>query len=173
MKQRGYGFTLIELMVVVAILTLLVTITYVSYGTVQGRTHDTNVQNDLRAIATKIKKYRSENGVYPAGDTQLATLDIEVYKSSYGSPYITGGNGYNLVYCRMPVGAPISFALVAYSKSGRGFMYTPTGKVQPYTGTQGGSGVQCTAAGVPLSGTSSERDWLYDASAWKSYVGEL
>lgn len=170
-NKHTLGFTIVELLLVVVVIGILAAIVISAYTGVSAQAHDTAVKTDLSNIVKKLEMYRAENDVYPAGSAQLAGLDIKVSKGSYGSHYMSGENAYNLVYCRMPANNPTNFALVAFSHSGKGFMYSADGNLTDYTGPRGGSASICTAAGVPMAGTIPERDWFYDASNWQSYVG--
>lgn len=170
-KQPQAGFTIVELLLVIVVIAILAAIVIATYNSVIGKSHDSAIKTDLSNIAKKIKLYEADNGVYPTGSAQLTTLDIKVSKDSYGSHYVSGGNNYNLVYCRMPAAAPTKFALVGFSKSGKGFMYSANGTLTEYTGAKTGSGAICTTAGVSMAGNAPERDWFYDINNWQSFVG--
>lgn len=168
-KNRKEGFTVVELLIVIVVIAILTTLAIVGFNTLQGRAHDTSVQNDLGEIVKRIQMYHAINGVYPAGNAQLATAGIKVNKNSFGSPYNNGSGTFNVLYCRMPATAPTEFALVAYSQTGNGFQYSKGGALGKYTGPKTGSVAMCAAAGVTMTGT--ERDWFYENGAWQSYVG--
>lgn len=171
MQAKKYsGFTIIELLIVIVVIGILASITVVSYNGVQGRANDVAIQNDLGNIADQLEIYNAEKGVYPAGPTQLATLDIKVAKSSYGNHMPSGGTDYNLVYCRMPATAPTNYALVAFSASGKRYKYVKGDGLSLYTGSFSGSAAICTDAGVPMAGASNERDWFYQLSSWQTFI---
>ena len=167
--NRINGFTIVELLIVIVVIGILAAITVVAYNGVQNRANDTAVQSDLVNMAKKIKMFEAENGYYPAGSTQLATLGLKASKNAY-EHYFNGTAFYNLVYCRMPNVNPTQFAIVAYGKSGKNYQYSASGRVIEYTGAPAGSMTACAAAGVALS-TGSERDWFYDNSNWQPYIG--
>lgn len=166
---RQKGFTIVELLVVIVIIGILAAITVVAYNGIQNRANDTAVQSDLEMMAKKIKLYNADKGVYPAGGAQLATLDLKASKNAY-TPYYNGASYYNVVYCRTPAVDPTSFALVAFSKSGKNFQYNASGQLIEYVGAPAGSSTVCAAAGVPLT-TGTERDWFFDNNAWQYYIG--
>lgn len=65
------GFTLVELMVVMAIIAILATAGISSYGSYIKRARDTARFADLKAIETALISYQSVNGRYPSsGDYQ-------------------------------------------------------------------------------------------------------
>lgn len=62
------GFTLVELMVVMAIIAILATAGVSSYGSYIKRARDTARFADLKAIETALISYQSVNGRYPSSD---------------------------------------------------------------------------------------------------------
>jgi prepilin-type N-terminal cleavage/methylation domain-containing protein len=171
MNTKQTGFTIVELLIVIVVIGILAAITIVAYNGVQGRANDTAIQSDLQNIAQKLEIYKADFAVYPAGAAQLTTLSLKASKGAYGNHMTTGGADYNLVYCRMPAAAPTDYALVAFSKSGARFKYTSNTGLSAYTGSMGGSAGICTDAGIPMAGAAAERDWLYELSAWRSFIG--
>jgi type II secretion system protein G len=169
--RKQTGFTIVELLIVIVVIGILAAITIVSYNGVQGRANDTAIQSDLQAIAKKLELYKADAGVYPAGATQLTPLKLKVSKTAYGNHMTTGGFDYNLVYCRMPAAGPTDYALVAFSKSGARYKYTNSTGLSSYTGGMGGSAGICTDAGIPMAGAAGERDWLYEQSDWRIFIG--
>lgn len=60
------GFTIVELLVVVVVISILATITIVTYEGVQERGRDAQRVSDAKAIEKAIDMYRSENLTLPA-----------------------------------------------------------------------------------------------------------
>ena len=60
------GFTLVELMVVVLIISVLGSITVPSVQRIQKRAKTTTIQNDFRTFAAAFDTYSQENGSWPA-----------------------------------------------------------------------------------------------------------
>ena len=152
-------------MVVIAILAA---ITIVSYNGITNNTNDSVVQNDLRSMASKLEVYKSNNGVYPAGDAQLRDSGVKVSKSSYGPGF---AGLHNLLYCRIAASGPTEFALMAESKSGKVFIYRSTTgvttSVSAWYGT--GSNTNCQNAGInQVIGT--DRDLLFYNGSWASWI---
>lgn len=167
-KQQT-GFTIVELLIVIVVIGILAGITVVAYRGVQNRANDTAIQNDLTKLAQTFELYRSENGVYPVGDTQLTTLKLRVTKTAYGSGF--SSNAHNLLYCRVTADGPDKFAIVASSKSGTVFTYkSTTGAITTSSAWVSTSSITiCQDAGINQVGT--DRDIFYLSNAWQPYVG--
>ena len=68
MWRSGKGFTLIELMVVIAIILILALIAVPAYRNMQIRAKKARVQEDLRNIATALEAFYVDWNVYPGQD---------------------------------------------------------------------------------------------------------
>lgn len=68
-KQNKKGFTLVELLVTVALIAILSTIGFVAYASAQKQARIAKRSQDLKAIQTALELYRSTNGVYPSNVT--------------------------------------------------------------------------------------------------------
>jgi len=66
-KIQG-AFTLVELLVVLAILSILATVTLAAFNSSQARGRDTQRKSDLKQIANSLELYYSDYGTYPASD---------------------------------------------------------------------------------------------------------
>jgi prepilin-type N-terminal cleavage/methylation domain-containing protein len=167
--QKQGGFTIVELLIVVVVIAILATISIVAYTNIQNRANDAAIQSDVRSIAKQFDLYKVENGVYPAGATQLGTFNFKVAKGSYGSGFAS--NAHNLLYCRVVADGPNKFALMASSKSGTLFVYkSETGSFSTLSSwPSGGSTGNCQNVGINQV-DSNDRDVFYINNAWASYV---
>lgn len=70
------GFTLIELMVVIAVIGILSSLVLVTYPTAQGRANDGVIMSDADQIRVAAEVFRGINGDYDglAADTDVAAL---------------------------------------------------------------------------------------------------
>jgi prepilin-type N-terminal cleavage/methylation domain-containing protein len=81
MKQKSSrkGFTLIEMLIVIAIIGILSSIVLVGLGPVQRRGRDARRQSDLRGAQNALELYYNKCGRYPGdencGDTKPANWD--------------------------------------------------------------------------------------------------
>lgn len=64
-KTKQKGFTLVELMIVITIISILATIGVVSFTRVQKQARDTKRKADMRALGTALQAYYTEKQVYP------------------------------------------------------------------------------------------------------------
>lgn len=170
-RKRRAGFTIVELLIVIVVIAILAAIAVTSYSGINNRANDSAVQSDLKNIAKKLEIYKVDNGVYPAGDTQLAILDIKMSKSSYGNGMLSGT--YNVLYCRALADGPNKFALIAGSKSGNVFTYrSDLGTITQTTSwvNVSNSPPNCQAAGVNQV-NGDDRDFFYINNIWRPYVG--
>lgn len=89
---RSNGFTLLELLTVIAIIGILITVATASYSFAQKKARDSRRQGDLKAIQNALELYYSENSSsYPTSSGSLST-----YLPS-GVPLDPKGGSYNYV----------------------------------------------------------------------------
>src|SRR3989344_2717562 len=68
------GFTLMELLIVIAIIGILISISAAAYSTAQKRSRDSRRQGDLKAMQNALEQYYSaNNGSYPPNAAALDT----------------------------------------------------------------------------------------------------
>lgn len=67
LKERHAGFTLMELLIVMVILSILVAIATGAYASSSRRGRDNRRKNDLRNITTALEAYFNDKGQYPTG----------------------------------------------------------------------------------------------------------
>lgn len=61
-----FGFTLIELMVVISIIAILSVIVFASFDDARSQARDKVRMNDLKQVQVALNLYRAQNGQYPS-----------------------------------------------------------------------------------------------------------
>ena len=86
-KISNRGFTLIELMIVVAIIGILAAIAIPLYTNVQARARVAKVQADLRTLASAVSMYQAHTGSFPNVITEL-TVSVANNLGQTAGPFI-------------------------------------------------------------------------------------
>jgi type IV pilus assembly protein PilA len=73
-----YGFTLMELLIVIAILGILVAVGVVSFGASQRKSRDIDRKNDLRQVSLALESYYNDFGHYPLSTTDGNIIGCEI-----------------------------------------------------------------------------------------------
>lgn len=89
-KMLAKGFTLIEVMIVVAIVGILAAIAYPSYTEYVKRGHQAEAQGQIMELASALEAHRAKNFTY-SGAT-LAALSPALNNSSHYTAVITPSN---------------------------------------------------------------------------------
>lgn len=121
-KIKKTGFTLIELIVVVAILGILATIGLTSFQTSQMKSRDTKRKSDLEQIQRALEMYMNDHSNYPTsvgGEIVVGdALDwgTAEFKDSEGTIYMKQlpGDPRDQEYCYVySAGPPITYKIYA------------------------------------------------------------
>ena len=75
-QSLSFGFTIVELLVVIVVIGILATITIVSYTGIQGRAIIVSLISDLDNASKQLKLFQVDNGNYPT------TIDCSIPDSS-------------------------------------------------------------------------------------------
>jgi prepilin-type N-terminal cleavage/methylation domain-containing protein len=101
-KKRG-GFTLVEIMIVVAIIALLAAIAVPGFLRARKRSQASRIINDLRLIDSAVDQYAIENN--KISGTALVVADWTAYLKSGSALYNTGSDLYGNSYGAQTVDA--------------------------------------------------------------------
>jgi general secretion pathway protein G len=89
MKNRQSAFTLLEIMLVVAIIGVLLSAAIFKMGGSLNVAKDTRTRADIQAIRTMLLSYNGTNGTYPESLSALVPRLMEdVPKDPYNTPYV-------------------------------------------------------------------------------------
>ncbi len=92
-KRNISGFTLIEIIVSLAVIGILCAVVIVSYGSWREKTTITQIKSDLLNVSVAFENYKNSNNTYPTDISKISN-----FKSS-SSITITGGSSNGKYFC--------------------------------------------------------------------------
>lgn len=98
-KANQRGFTLMELLIVMVILSILVAIATGSYASSSRRGRDNRRKNDLRSLSTALEAYYNDKGVYPTGSNgvMMGCGALDAQACSWGGTFRDKNNTLYMV----------------------------------------------------------------------------
>jgi type IV pilus assembly protein PilA len=75
--KRTHGFTLVEILLIIAILGILAVIAIPQFIGYRSRAVDAQLKSDLRNAAVAVESYFTKQSVYPASIEELYALDFQ------------------------------------------------------------------------------------------------
>jgi len=104
MKRKSHGFTLIEILVVIAIMAILMSIIFGSITAARTKSRDNKRLSDVKEIQLALEQYFDANNAYPlsSSNTFTASNALAPYvnplptdpSSGAGYYYASDGNSY-------------------------------------------------------------------------------
>lgn len=121
MKHR-FGFTIVEIIVVITAIAILATIGMVSYSNMQVRARDNERIADIDTMAGSLESYYERFGKYPdlatiTGGTFIAT-ELRVSESALTSPNAGSVSAPAYSYVSPASTNPTQYGYVAYRDTG-------------------------------------------------------
>ena len=77
--RKKIGFTLIEIMVVIAIIGMILGIAIPSVSLYRRRTKEAKARTDIESLGIAIKMYQVDKGIYPSATGLAGTLEAGGY----------------------------------------------------------------------------------------------
>ena len=106
LKNINQGFTIVELMIVISVISILAGISIVSYNGMQKGTRDKEREADVEAIQAELESYYNQEGGYPhtrdingallSGKPPLGLTEAAITSPTGNAPAIFGGTKFSL-----------------------------------------------------------------------------
>lgn len=110
MKKNKYGFTIVELLIVIVVIGILAALVISAYGNVTKRAVAASLQSDLHNSAKQLKAYHAANGAYPAAIDDCPT-------PSSGNVCLRASSNNTYTYAYDNSSSPKTFSLKAVNGS--------------------------------------------------------
>jgi type IV pilus assembly protein PilA len=108
-RIRGcFGFTLIEILIVIAILGVLAVIAIPQFTAYRSRSIDAQMKSDLRNTAVAVESYFAKRSVYPASVDELDGFGFQPTNGVTLTLNIVSTNAYTITAAK-PGGTQASF----------------------------------------------------------------
>jgi prepilin-type N-terminal cleavage/methylation domain-containing protein len=125
--QTNNGFTLIEIVIVLAIAGLIFVIVFLAVQQAQRSRRDTQRKSDAGRVFAEIKTYRgNNNGSIPIGDTQTHNFQNDYLGSNFNDP--STGLAYHLHWTGANTNPPEGWMYYAWARvcnpANNAFQYT-------------------------------------------------
>lgn len=143
MKKLERGFTLVEIMIVVAIIALLAAIAIPNVLRGRATANETAGVGNMRALLSSLEMYRSVNSAYPAAWSSMTSVNPPFYPQPFNAMPSTV-QGYVYAYTGAVNGYTITAVPNNGTAGGRQFLINETGRVFHCLSTSSTVGVSST-----------------------------
>lgn len=144
-QQSSKGFTIIEVMIVLAIAGLIILIVFLAVPALQRNSRNTQRKNDISGLLAAVNEYTTNNsGALPTTSLQVTSLSKTAYYSGNG---VATGN--------VDLKTGVQPALAATAADDRVVIVT---------------GAQCGVAGATVAGSARQSVVLYEIEAASTYT---
>ena len=123
--MKHSAFTLIELLIVVAIIAILAAIAVPNFLEAQVRSKVSRAQSDMKTIATALESYHVDYNNYPLDGNDPEVLNMDWFNSKRNLSLLTTPMAYMTSY-------PIDPFHIANNPSGPDIFFTPPPPPYPY-----------------------------------------
>lgn len=190
MKSK-LGFSLVEIIVVVSIVAILASVSFVGISKSGQKSRDIDRQADLRTLQSAVELYKQKNGRYPAGCRGANQWSGEVgtsYACASGSQYIIGLapafisalprdpklNGVNSGYAYYTNAAGTAFKIIVYRTAESEVVDPYKHPFSPCDITDSSAGVcdQTYFAGNSIAPNCDSTDSRISYAVWGGYPPE-
>lgn len=95
-NKNNFGFTLVELLVVISIIGILATLVMANLNSARSRARDSQRKSDLRSIQTALRLYYNDNSNYPTNNVsgEIMGCTAGVSKCTWGDEWVVGTTVY-------------------------------------------------------------------------------
>lgn len=148
------GFTLIEILIVVAIIGILASVVVVGLGPAQKKGRDSRRVSDLRSVQTALELYYGKNGAYPVPNGTWAQFAAVLTGAGIGTSQIPNDPTTSRDYVYSSDAAGTTYILAAQLEDATGnimnssFGYGVTGGVDLQASQTSVRGITDTKCGV-------------------------
>lgn len=123
-RETERGFTLIEMMIVVAIIAILVAILVPNFIRARAQAQTAACEANLKEIATVLELYQTDHQQYPAGNNTPVTIadtDLAAYLKQNPVDPVNPGGAYQFTVTNAGTGNP-SYTIVCPGQHDPGTM---------------------------------------------------
>lgn len=94
-NRQQAGFTLVELLIVIVVIAILAAIVINTFAGVQARARNTERQTDIKAVASQLEVYYTNNGNYPVNAAAITTTTLQgLSADAVKNPQNTAANAF-------------------------------------------------------------------------------